>query len=551
MAIYRTGTASMTAAGVVTGVGTKWKDSLSLIRVGATIVFLTNPLNLATISAIVSDTELRVITSDAAAVPAGTKYVILLHDSITVDGLAQDVAETLRYYQGKESEIAEAIEFFETFDFDKLKAIGDQVKADAASAAQSKADAAASQQAALTSSAAAGQARDQAQSANTAAQQANTSAQGAKTDAIAARDAAKQYADSVNPTLLLHSANNLSDVADKSQALKNLQDGKPLMLQASPVGQWDATPVRWVQSYVSNIDLINSKLSIVNGSPSMPTNGAEALGGKLSSDYRVNDVSEATFSIQAIAHVGAIYRGRVTVYNKTKGTNAIFEFRDDGGFLVNGEVNSSSVTTGSLSASGSVSSNLGFTVTGTSTPILAMFPSNANSLAIGGRTRLEVSIDSFSSAISNINFSRRSADGSSTGQINVALPQSSGTLALAGTSDINYKEDVKSYDGNASVENIKAMDLVTFVFKDDDKKRTRRGVIAQQIEKIDKSYVKHTFEPEGDEIHDSEGNFLGYTGKKERVVLDTNVILLDAICALKVALTEIDDLKAQIEELKK
>lgn len=222
MAIYRTGTASMTAAGVVTGVGTKWKDSLSLIRVGATIVFLTNPLNLATISAIVSDTELRVITSDAAAVPAGAKYVILLHDSITVDGLAQDVAETLRYYQGKESEIADAIELIENFDFDKLKAISEQVKSDAASAGQSKTAASASQQAAAQSQSAAagyattsGQARDQ-------AQQANTAAQSAKTDAIAARDTARKYADSVNPSLFLKSSNNLNDVVDKPAARSSL-----------------------------------------------------------------------------------------------------------------------------------------------------------------------------------------------------------------------------------------------------------------------------------------------------------------------------------------
>uniref|UniRef100_A0A6M5C951 DNA helicase II n=1 Tax=Vibrio phage Vc1 TaxID=1480731 RepID=A0A6M5C951_9CAUD len=115
MALYRTGTASMDAQGVITGVGTKWREPLSLIRTGATIVFLTTPLTLAVISDIVSDTEMKAIQTNGAVVPDGN-YVILLNDSLTVDGMAQDVAETLRYYQSKETEIADALEFFRDFD---------------------------------------------------------------------------------------------------------------------------------------------------------------------------------------------------------------------------------------------------------------------------------------------------------------------------------------------------------------------------------------------------------------------------------------------------
>lgn len=109
MAIYRTGTAAMTSAGVVTGSGTTWTSALSLIRVGSTIMFLTSPAKLATISSIVSDTELRVTGSGGATVPAGTNYAILLSDSLTVDGLAQDIAETLKYYQGKETQVEQAL----------------------------------------------------------------------------------------------------------------------------------------------------------------------------------------------------------------------------------------------------------------------------------------------------------------------------------------------------------------------------------------------------------------------------------------------------------
>lgn len=127
MAIYRQGQASMDAQGYVTGYDTKWREQLTLIRQGATIFFLTQPLQAAVITEVISDTSIRAITTGGAVVQK-TNYLILLHDSLTVDGLAQDVAETLRYYQSKETEIAEAIEFFKDFDLDGLKDLVNQVK---------------------------------------------------------------------------------------------------------------------------------------------------------------------------------------------------------------------------------------------------------------------------------------------------------------------------------------------------------------------------------------------------------------------------------------
>lgn len=99
MSIYDLGTASLAANGEVNGVGTTWKAPLTLIRVGATIVFKTEPVQIYTISEIISDTQINVYNPNGETVPAGTGYAILAHDGITVQGLAQDVAETLRYYQ--------------------------------------------------------------------------------------------------------------------------------------------------------------------------------------------------------------------------------------------------------------------------------------------------------------------------------------------------------------------------------------------------------------------------------------------------------------------
>ena len=116
MAIYDLGTASLSANGEVTGVGTTWKAPLTLIRVGATIVFKTEPVQIYTISEIISDTQINVYNPNSETVPAGTGYAILAHDGITVQGLAQDVSETLRYYQSRESEIADAVDVFNKFD---------------------------------------------------------------------------------------------------------------------------------------------------------------------------------------------------------------------------------------------------------------------------------------------------------------------------------------------------------------------------------------------------------------------------------------------------
>lgn len=154
MALYRQGKAAMDANGIVTGNGTNWQSALTLIRPGATILFLSSPIQMAVVNKVVSDTQINAITTNGAVVPS-SDYAILLSDSLTVDGLAQDVAETLRYYQSQEAVIAEAVDFFKDFDFQSLKDLADQVKADAQASATNAAAAEASKNAAASSQAAA------------------------------------------------------------------------------------------------------------------------------------------------------------------------------------------------------------------------------------------------------------------------------------------------------------------------------------------------------------------------------------------------------------
>ena len=140
MAIYDLGTASLAANGEVTGVGTTWKAPLTLIRAGATIVFKTEPVKIFTISEIISDTKINVYNPNSETAPAGTGYAILAHDGITVQGLAQDVAETLRYYQSKETSIEGLLQFIgqDTFDWPRFEQLANQSTTGAAEALASQ-----------------------------------------------------------------------------------------------------------------------------------------------------------------------------------------------------------------------------------------------------------------------------------------------------------------------------------------------------------------------------------------------------------------------------
>ena len=124
--IYTTGTIAING-NTVTGTGTDFSAPLSLIRVGCTLIAVSDPIQIFTITEIKSGTELSVTPAANPAIPAGTKFSILLSDSISVDGLAQDVAETLRYYQSKETEVAEALEWSQDHIADKI-GLGDNYR---------------------------------------------------------------------------------------------------------------------------------------------------------------------------------------------------------------------------------------------------------------------------------------------------------------------------------------------------------------------------------------------------------------------------------------
>ena len=104
-------------------------------------------------------------------------------------------------------------------------------------------------------------------------------------------------------------------------------------------------------------------------------------------------------------------------------------------------------------------------------------------------------------------------------------------MQSVGTSDINFKHVNGDLDVADSLENICQMEFKRFYYLDDDEQTERRGVIAQQIEQIDKQYV-----------HSAEG-----VGK---MTLDLNPLMMDALAAIKALNAKVVELSKQVDELK-
>ncbi|MEY7470222.1 phage tail protein [Enterobacter cloacae] len=96
--IYTTGTIAISGNNV-TGTGTNFTAAGSLIRNGCTVIAMTSPVQVFQITAIGGATSLTVTPAANPAIPAGTRFAILLSDSLSVDGLAQDITETFTMYQ--------------------------------------------------------------------------------------------------------------------------------------------------------------------------------------------------------------------------------------------------------------------------------------------------------------------------------------------------------------------------------------------------------------------------------------------------------------------
>ncbi|HCR1106753.1 TPA: tail fiber domain-containing protein [Klebsiella aerogenes] len=146
---------------------------------------------------------------------------------------------------------------------------------------------------------------------------------------------------------------------------------------------------------------------------------------------------------------------------------------------------------------------------------------------VGTNHRLILSVGGFSQPIQYWQFL---ADGNIYGS-------QRGSVQFLGTSDARLKHDITPTDGQQSVDRIKALELVTFVYNDDEQNRVRRGIIAQQAEEVDEQYVKHV------NISYLDGN---KQVNSERLQLDNNVIMMGTLAAVKVLIKRVEALENKI-----
>jgi hypothetical protein len=106
--------------------------------------------------------------------------------------------------------------------------------------------------------------------------------------------------------------------------------------------------------------------------------------------------------------------------------------------------------------------------------------------------------------------------------------------------DIKLKDDVDYTDGKVAFDNIMQVKPATYIYKADEKRRVRRGVIAQDMQEIDPEYVKFLKFNEEIEGEDT----------IEQLALDSNPIMLDNLLATNYLGGLVLEQQKQIEELK-
>lgn len=298
----------------------------------------------------------------------------------------------------------------------------------------------------------------------------------------------------------------------------------------------------WVIRASGGFVAANTSWSVITGDSAMPGPGTTADGGEIISRYNVNGVQEAQMSWRIRAAIGATYYARLNVYNRTSGLTAVYDFNERGDFTAPGMITSK----GNAVFAGSVS------IIDGQYPQLSMKPNyigggTVPDTVVGGMMFFEAALGTNGTRYYRLFFRRK--DGNRTGEITLDFPTStSGTIALQGTSGLEYKRDIVDADAKEAMDRINSQRLVNFVYKDDEQERVRFGIIAEEAEVIAPQYIKHHEMPYED-IFDEEGNKIGEK-TRDRPSVDNNPIVMDLMGCVQYLNKQIEDLKAEIAALK-
>ena len=441
--IYTTGTIAISGS-TLTGTGTNFTASGSLIRVGCTVIAMSNPVQVFQITAVGSATSLSVTPAASPALAAGTKFAILLSDSLSVDGLAQDIAETFTLYQKNISGFADVM--------------------------NGSADV-------------------------------TITINGVAVTVPGQQSLAKKGANK-----------DITSLSGLTTALSVAQGG---------TGRTDGT----LEAKASSEDLLRLQ-------PLNDTNSWIVLRDFAGNARWRLGRSAADSSFQLIG------------YNPS-GQAA--------GIVLNINNTTGEITTARpITTTSTIISSM-FRIDGSNYPTYRFNPSRDTSggtipaTQIGALGSFEYSVNA--AGVATMSFLRRSANNLPDNQNAVIFPASAGTLALQGTSGIDYKHDVVDADYSEAVARIDSLRMVNFVYNDDEQNRVRFGIIAEEAELTAPQYIKHNDE-QYEDILDDEGEKIG-AKYRDRPSVDVNPIVMDLLGYAKALRKEVDALKDEIKALKK
>ena len=511
--LYNTGTIAING-NTATGTGTNWTAPASQVRAGQTIIVMSSPVQIFQISSVDSSTSMTV-TPAAAPALSGQKYGILVSDNISVDGLAQAMSQLINEYD----ENIGAWETFATTSANQNITVtinGTSVTIPGiGKLAQKGSNGALAVADGGTGATTAEGSRTNLGLGNSATRNVGTAA-----GTVAAGDDSrlntvdKKTGGNITGSLMVTQGNSIGvstqEGGDKAVKLYNITGDGTVGSYVNAVGgawyngNWSLGGVRG-----SGTNLDRAQLNV--------NSGTGTAGSFLF-------YPDERFKSSSCGADGAGYGGSWSDINTWQRNISFFR----GNVAVNNDAGFIPFARWHSQCSGGYSSTVGL-----------------GSIATGPSSWADVALTTL-------------GDGGSAGQRIFQFTTANGDIYanaggnLAGNyifqkqpnCDITLKHDVKYDDGYQSYANIKKLLPATYVYNDDPRERVRRGIIAQDVMKIDSEYVKLV---PASPAFDSEGNRID---ADDTLALDTNVIMLDTVLALNYVIKKLEATQNELEELK-
>lgn len=379
---------------------------------------------------------------------------------------------------------------------------------------------------------------------------------------VASKEAFRQSYNVPTKDESLLSENNLSDLADRAAAWLNVRPIGSTPLSSDPTEDMDATTKHWVEEKIIE-DIDNSFAKGVNTTECIATNNAQSTpvsgllinGGKIESVYSINGERVYSSTFENTGWYGQTILTRLTTKHYQTSSEASWDFELNG-ILRSKKAMRAAGTTGAtyLTAyqiapvwlegpysgySGIIGGGFGTTGGGWRNFISfgsIIYPNEGQAhpnaviaqcwdydFSSGDSTGALTRITTFNATSYDITFSRN--DG-----------VESYVFSKSPNSDRTLKRDIKAIDTSIALDNIEKMEYCSFIYTNDKKEQVRRGFIAQQLQEIDPQYIR---------------SYENTPGSDKRILcLDENVLLLDALAAIKTLNDKINKLEKELNEVK-